>query len=362
MNRAINRRNLLAGGALAGAASLARPALAQETTRWRMVTSWPKNLPGPGVSAERLATRIGALSGGRLTVEVSGAGEIVPAFEVFDAVSQGVAQMAHTASFFWSGKAPAAVFFTTVPFGLTPPEHVAWIEQGGGQALWDKLYAPFGIKPYMAGNSGFQMGGWFKAPVKSLADLKGRTIRSAGLGAEIFRQLGMGATAIPPAEIFQALQSGVVDAVEFLGPFSDRALGFDQVAAHYLWPSFNKPNGTAEALVSKSALDALPDELRAVVATACAEEASRGLAEADWMNGQAIAELRAQGKVSLDPFPQEVIEAAREASRDVMADLAGGSPEAAKVAASYDRALETLGGWSRVSMLPYLQGRARSEG
>ncbi|ESR24229.1 TRAP transporter substrate-binding protein [Lutibaculum baratangense] len=357
MKGLMDRRAVLRGGAVAGAATLAAPALAQGVERWRMVTSWPKNLPGPGVSAERLARRIGELSGGGLTVDVHAAGELVPAFEVFDAVSQGVAQMAHTASFFWAGKAPAAVFFTTVPFGLTPPEHVAWIEQGGGQALWDELYAPFGLKPFMAGNSGFQMGGWFKRPVNSLADLRGRTIRSAGLGAEVFRRLGMGATAIPPAEIYQALQSGVVDAVEFLGPFSDQALGFDEVASHYLWPSFNKPNGTAEALVSRGALEALPGELQAVVAAACAEEASRGLAEADWMNGRAIAQLEEEGRVALQRFPQDVIDAARDAGEAVRAELAAGSPEAGAIARSYEAAVETLGGWSRVSMAPFLQGR-----
>lgn len=357
MTLSIDRRSLLGGAAVAGAAGLARPALAQDRRQWRMVTSWPKNLPGPGVSAERLASRIGELSGGQLTVEVAAAGKIVPAFEVFDAVSQGVAQMAHTASFFWQGKAPAAVFFTTVPFGLTPPEHVSWIHQGGGQTLWDELYAPFGIKPFMAGNSGFQMGGWFKEPVTSLEDLKGRTIRSAGLGAEVFRELGMGATAVPPAEIFQALQSGVVDAVEFLGPFSDAALGLDEVASHYLWPSFNKPNGTAEALVSRRELEALPAELQAVVSAACAEEASRGLAEADWMNGQTIARLREEGAVTLSPWPQEVIEAARDAADGVMSDLAQSSPEAKAIAASYRSALDTLGGWSRVSMEPFLGAR-----
>ncbi len=360
MTNPVTRRALIGGGATAGAAALARPALAQERRQWRMVTSWPKNLPGPGVSAERLAARIGELSGGRLTVEVQAAGEIVPAFEVFDAVSQGVAQMAHTASFFWAGKAPAAVFFTTVPFGLTPPEHVAWVYEGGGQKLWDDLYAPFGIKPFMAGNSGFQMGGWFKEPVNALSDLKGRTIRSAGLGAEVFRKLGMGATAIPPGEIFQALQSGVVDAVEFLGPFSDQALGFDEIASHYLWPSFNKPNGTAEALVAKAEYDKLPAELQAAVSAACAEEASRGLAQADWMNGRTIARLRESDAVALEPFPQEVIDAARTAADEVMADLVEGSPEAKAVAQSYNAALETLGGWSRVSIQPFLQGRQAS--
>lgn len=352
----LSRRTVIAGAVAAGAASLAAPAVSQGLVRWRMATSWPHNLPGPGVSARRLAERIGALSGGRLTVEVFAAGELVPAFEVFDAVSQGVAEMGHTASFFWQGKIPAAVFFTTVPFGLTPPEHVAWVEHGGGQALWDELYAPFGIKPFMAGNTGFQMGGWFKRPVASPDDLKGVSIRSAGLGAEVFRRLGMTAVAIPPGEIFQALQSGVVDAVEFLGPFSDIALGLDRVAPHYLWPSFNKPNGTGEALVSIPALEALDPDLRAIVAGACAMEAAAGLAEADWMNGLAIARL-AGTDVRLAEFPRDVVMAARAAASDVLAELVAGDAQARRVMESYEAARSALGGWSGRSIGPFLDAR-----
>jgi len=159
----ITRRKLAGAASLSLAGALAAPAVAlAETRRWRMVTSWPKRLPGPGISAERVAERILALSGGRIAITVHAAGEMVPAFEVLDAVGSGVAEMGHTAAFYWQGKAPAAVFYTTVPFGLTPPEHVAWIDAGGGQALWDELYAPFGVKPFMGGNTGICMGGWFR--------------------------------------------------------------------------------------------------------------------------------------------------------------------------------------------------------
>lgn len=358
MTARLSRRQALMGGAAAaGAVTFPRPALSRNLTQWRMVTSWPANLPGPGVSAARLAERIGAMSGGRLAIDLYAADELVPAFEVFDAVAAGTAEIGHTASFFWQGKVPAAVFFTTVPFGLTPPEHVAWVEQGGGQALWDALYAPHGLKPYMAGNTGFQMGGWFKRPVRSLEDLRGVSIRSAGLGAEVFRRLGMNAQAIPPAEILPALQQGVVEAVEFLGAFSDMALGFHRVAGHYLWPSFNKPNGTGEAVVSLAALDALEPDLREIVATACAREATAGLAEADWMNGRAIAQLVEEHGVQLGEFPREVVEAARQAAEEVMAELGEDSAESRQVVASYRAALDRLGGWSRVSIAPFLAGR-----
>jgi TRAP-type mannitol/chloroaromatic compound transport system substrate-binding protein len=353
----ITRRRALGATAAVAATSLATPAISQGLLQWKMATSWPANLPGPGVSAQRVADRIGRMSGGRLTVEVFAAGELVPAFGVFDAVSQGAVEMGHTASFFWQGKIPGAVFFTTVPFGLTPEEHVSWVERGGGQALWEGLYAPFGIKPFMAGNTGFQMGGWFKTPINSLEDLAGLNIRSAGLGAEVFRRLGMNAVAIPPGEIFSALESGVVDAVEFLGPFSDVALGFDRIAPYYLWPTFNKPNGTGEALVSTKAYEALDEGLKSIVATACAAEASAGLAEADWLNGVTVANMRTAGKVTFARFPADVVAAARPAAEDVMADLAAKSPETKKIADSYDAALTSLGGWSALSTAPYLTGR-----
>src|ERR1700752_3653712 len=194
----ITRRGFARSGSagLIGAlATPAAPAVAQSgKLRWRMVTSWPKRLPRPGMSAERVAERIGQLSGGRLQIAFSAAGEIVPAFEVLDAVASGVAEMGHTAAFYWQGKEPAAAFFTTVPFGLLPNEHVAWIDAGGGQALWDDLYAPFGVKPFMAGNTGTCMGCWFRREIKSRDDVRGLKIRSLGLGGEVYRRL----RALPP--------------------------------------------------------------------------------------------------------------------------------------------------------------------
>ena len=227
-----------------------------------MVTSWPKRLPGPGMSAERVAERIRTLSGGRLDIAVHAAGEIVPAFEVLDAVGGGVAEIGHTASFYWQGKQPAAAFFTTVPFGLTPGEHVAWVDAGGGQALWDELYAPFGAKPFMGGNTGVCMGGWFRREVNSRGDLGGMKIRSLGLGGEVYRRLGATPQTTPPAEILTSLQSGVIDAVEFVGPGTDIALGLYRVAPFYYYPGFNKPNGTGECIVSLAAWNELDAELK----------------------------------------------------------------------------------------------------
>ncbi|MGC2713493.1 MAG: TRAP transporter substrate-binding protein, partial [Pseudolabrys sp.] len=268
------RRNFTIGMGIA-AGLVAAPAIARaQIQKWRMVTSWPKRLPGPGMSAERIAERIRALSGGKLDIAVYAAGEVVPAFEVLDAVGNGVADIGHTASFYWQGKMPAAAFFTTVPFGLTPGEHVAWVDAGGGQALWDELYAPFGVKPFMAGNTGVCMGGWFRREVKGLADLRGLKLRTLGLGGEVYRRLGVTPQTTPPAEILMSLQSGVIDGAEFVGPGTDIALGLYRVAPFYYYPGFNKPNGTGECIVSLKAWNALSDEFKAVIAHACAAEAN----------------------------------------------------------------------------------------
>ena len=353
-----SRRALLAAGAAAVAVA---PAVvpAADGREWRMVTSWPRNLPGPGMNAQRLADRIGRASGGRLTVKLYAAGELVPALQVFDAVYSGTAEMGHTASFYWAGKVKAAPFFTTVPFGLTPAEHTAWIEYGGGQALWDELYAPLGLKPLMAGNSSLQMGGWFRREIAGLADLKGLKLRSAGLGGELFAKLGAVTVALGVPDIYPALQSGTIDGVEFLGPASDLAAGFHQVAPFYYWPTFTKPNGSAECLVGLEAWQALPPDLQAVVADACAAENAHTLAEADWRDGEALATLVGQHGVQLRRWPEPIVEAARAAAREQLAafEAMGGLEQ--RIVGSYRAALERLQSWSRVSVAAYLGARER---
>jgi len=355
-----NRRHLLrtAGAALAGTVAAPAGAHAQaQTRRWRMVTSWPKRLPGPGMSAERVAERIAALSGGRLQVTVHAAGELVPALEVLDAVGGSVAEMGHTAAFYWQGKQPAAAYYTTVPFGLTPMEHVAWVDAGGGQALWDELYAPFGVKPFMGGNTGVCMGGWFRRDVKGLDDLKGLKIRSLGLGGEVYRRLGATPQTTPPGEILTSLQSGVLDAAEFVGPGTDIALGLYRVAPNYYGPGFNKPNGTGECIVNLKAWTALDAETKAIVAHACAAEASYALSEMDRLNAEALAALIERNNVKLQTFPGEIIAAARKQATDIMGELSGKSEIARRISESYTSFRNRTAGWSRVSLKAVLEAR-----
>jgi TRAP-type mannitol/chloroaromatic compound transport system substrate-binding protein len=351
------RRFTIAAGASA-ACLLAMPAIARaDVLKWRMVTSWPKRLPGPGMSAERIATRIRTLSGGRIDITVYAAGEVVPAFEVLGAVGNGVADIGHTAAFYWQGKMPAAAYFTTVPFGLTPSEHVAWIEAGGGQALWDELYAPFGVKPFMAGNTGVCMGGWFRHELKSAADLRGLKLRSLGLGGEVYRRLGATPQTTPPAEILTSLQSGVLDGAEFVGPGTDIALGLYRVAPYYYYPGFNKPNGTGECIVALKAWNALSADLQAIVAHACAAEANYALAEMERLNAQALAALVQDHGVKLAAFPDDLVAAARKEAETVLTGLAIRGDITGKISGSYDAFRERSAPWSRVSIEAVLRAR-----
>lgn len=351
----ISRRKIVGAG-LAGALAAPSVALAQ-TRRLRMVTSWPKRLPGPGMSAERVAERIASLSGGKLQVTVHAAGEVVPAFEVLDAVGSGVADMGHTAAFYWQGKEAAAAFYTTVPFGLTPNEHVAWVEAGGGQALWDEIYAPFGAKPFMGGNTGVCMGGWFRREIRSLADLRGLKIRSLGLGGEVFRRLGATPQTTPPSEMLTSLQSGVIDGAEFVGPGSDIALGLYRVAPLYYGPGFNKPNGTGECIVSLKVWEALDSEFKAIIAHACSAEATFALSEMERLNAEALVALTGQHRVQLRTFPADLVAAARKEANDVLADLAARNDKARRVHASYSAFRDRTAAWSRISLRAVLEAR-----
>jgi TRAP-type mannitol/chloroaromatic compound transport system substrate-binding protein len=244
-----------------------------------------------------------------------------------------------------------------VPFGLTPNEHVAWVDAGGGQALWDELYAPFGVKPFMGGNTGVCMGGWFRREIRSREDIRGVKIRSLGLGGEVYRRLGATPQTTPPAEILTSLQSGVLDAAEFVGPGSDIALGLYRVAPMYYAPGFNKPNGTGECIVSLKAWNALDAEMKAIISHACAVEANFALSEMERLNVEALNALVTQHNVKLMTFPADLIAAASKESTGVLADMASRGATARKVHDSYLAFRERVGAWSKISLRAVLEAR-----
>lgn len=327
----LSRRAALTGlglaGAAAGTATLAAPALAQDVREWKMVTAWPKNLPGPGVAARMLADRITALSGGRIRVKLYAAGELVPGRGVFDAVSEGTAELYHAVPAYWGSKSKGILLFGSQPFGLRADEQVGWLAHGGGQALYDEMYARFGLKPFLCGNSGPQMAGWFRTEITTADDLKGLRFRTTGLASEMCSRLGMAVQAMSGRDMFQALQSGALDAGEFIGPWTDSALGYYQVAKHYYWPGVGEPSSAEECGVNLAAYEALPDDLRQAVAYACESLYNPVWTEYTTKHAQALRQLVAEQGVILKKMPDEVLVAMGNAAGAVIADLRENSDE-----------------------------------
>ncbi len=359
----MKRRTFLkaaAGGGLAGAAAsaLPAPAIAQTKRELKMVTTWPKNFPGLGTSAERLAKRITEASDGALTVKVFAGGELVPPFEAFDAVSSGTADMYHGADYYWQGKSKAFNFFTTVPFGLTATEMSTWVHHAGGQELWDELSAGFKLKPFQAGNTGVQMGGWFNKEINTVEDFKGLKFRMPGLGGEVLRRLGAAAVALPGGEIFPALQSGAIDGTEWVGPWNDLAFGFYKVAKYYYYPGFHEPGSSLSCAVNLDLWNTLPAAHKQIIRNAAQAENDDVLAEFNARNGDALETLIKEHGVQLRKFPDEVIKAIGEASGKVVAEAGSADAMTKKVYDSYMDFRAKAISWANLSDQAYWNARA----
>ncbi len=332
-------------------------ASARSRHRWKMVTTWPKNFPGLGTGANNLAKLVKEMSGGRLRIKVYGANELVPPFEVFDAVSRGTAEMGHGAAYYWKGKSEAAQFFSTVPFGMTAQEMNGWLYYGGGLKLWRELYADFGLVPAPAGNTGVQMGGWFNKEINSLQDMMGLKMRIPGLGGEVLKRLGGTPVNLPGGELFTALQTGAIDATEWVGPYNDLAFGLYKAAKYYYYPGFHEPGTTLEALINKEAFDALPSDLQAILLNACKIVNQDMLAEYTARNPSALQDLLTKHHVDLRVYPQDVLQRLRTLSAEVVAEIAEKDAFAKEIYTSYRKFLQQAKGWSRISELAYLQAR-----
>ena len=362
----MKRRDVLVGAAVgAGAVACSKPqesavatAAAVDPIEWKMVTTWPQNFPGLGTGATGLAERIGRMSGGRLTVKVYGAGELVPALEVFDAVSTGTAQMGHGGAYYWKGKAEATQFFSAVPFGFNAQEMNSWLYHGGGLELWRELYEPFNLVPFPGGNSGVQMGGWFNREINSVADLQGLKMRIPGLGGEVLSRLGGASVNIPGGELFTAMQQGTIDATEWVGPYNDLAFGLHRVAKYCYYPGWHEPGTTLEALVNKSAFEALPKDLQEIVDAACRVTNEDMLAEFTANNQIALTTLINEHEVDFRPFPDDVLRALKKASVEVIEEIAERDPYSKRVYASYRTFRERVSAWHEVSERAYYAARA----
>lgn len=306
-----------------------------QTLRWKMVTTWPKNYPGLGTSPEKFAQLVNRMSGGRIEIRVYGANELVPAMEVFDAVSRGSAELGHGAAYYWKGKHPASPFFTTVPFGFTAQEMNAWLAYGGGQELWDELYAGFNLKPFACGNTGVQLPGWYNREINSVADLKGLRIRMPGLAGEVLRKVGATPVQLPGGEIFSALESGVIDAADWVGPYNDLTFGLHRIARYYYHPGWHEPGPTLELTINRQVWEALPEDLQAIVRTAAAAANQDMLDEYTARNSVALRELKERHGVQVRRLPDDVLAALYRASGEVLEELVAGNAFARRVYDSF---------------------------
>ncbi len=348
----IKRAGVLGVGA--SAATLAAPALAQDKITWRMVTTWPKNFPGLGVGAQRLADRITAASGGRLTIQVYSAGELVPPLQSLDAVIDGTAEMSHGAAYYWQNKSPALSFFTGVPYGMTTSELTAWVRYMGGQEIWDEIYDQFGVQGFLSGNTGTQAGGWFRDELKSVEDVKGVRFRTPGLGGRVWEKLGATVTNMAAGEIFQALQSGTLDAAEFVGPYNDLALGFHQVAKNYYMPSFVESGLATELVVDKAKYQALPEDLQAIIRDVSQAEYDQVAADFYANDPRALQTLVNDHGVIVRDFPEDIMEAGAKASIEVVEELqASDDPLVKKTAESFVEALNLVRTRTEKIDMPY---------
>lgn len=320
------RAFLTTAAAGVAATALATPALSQDVRRWRLVSAWPRNLPGPGVAAQTLADRITTLSGGRIVVELFAAGELVPGPGVFDAVGEGTADIYHAVPAYWGSKSKGILLFGSQPLGLSANEQHGWMLHGGGQALYDEMYGRFNLKPFLCGNSGPQWAGWFRKEVTSLDDIRGLKYRTTGLNSEVMSKLGVAVEAMSGPAMFQALQSGALDAGEFIGPWSDSALGLQQVANFYYDNGVGEPSSAEECAINLDTWNALPDDLKQVVRMAAESLYNVVHTEYNTKHALALRELIASG-TQVRQWPEEIIIAQGNAMGEILEEMRNDSDE-----------------------------------
>ncbi|PHR93264.1 MAG: ABC transporter substrate-binding protein [Robiginitomaculum sp.] len=353
-----NKKQKNAGHKPSGAKSaLGAPALSKNRRQLRLVTSWPKDFPGLGVMPNRLSDYIKTMTDGRIDIKVYAAGELVGATEVFDSVSTGAADMYHSAEYYWQGKAKAFSFFTAVPLGLTATEMIGWMEFGGGQQLWDELSAKFNIKGFHAGNTGHQMGGWFKKEINSLEDFKGLKMRMPGMGGEVIRRLGGAAVKLSGGEIYQALQSGAIDATEWVGPWNDYAFGFYREAPYYYGPGFHEPGPALSLGINLDVWESFSASDQAIINAACHKANDISIGEYTHENAKALITLKEKHNIEPRLFPKDVWDKIGKISHEVVAEIGNSDPQSKRIYDSYVKARDSYRTWTEISDGRYITAR-----
>ncbi|MEM9536697.1 MAG: ABC transporter substrate-binding protein [Cyanobacteria bacterium P01_E01_bin.45] len=359
LNYAATATGLAVGAAACGGNSTT-PTTAQSdagspslpSVNWRMATSWPQSLDTIYGGAQTISDRVSEITDGRFTIEPYAAGEIVPGLEVLDAVQAGTVECGHTASYYYVGKNPALAFGTAVPFGLNAQQQNAWFYHGGGLEAMHKLYADFNIINFPAGNTGVQMGGWFKRQVNSVSDLQGLKMRIPGLGGEVMAALGVNVQVLPGGEIFLALDRNAIDAAEFVGPYDDEKLGLPDAADFYYYPGWWEPGATLELQVNLQAWNELPSEYQEALKSAAFESNLNMLAKYDALNGAVLKRLVDRG-VQLTRYSDEIMEAAQTAAFEIYEQNASEDATFKEVYDQWKSFRDEVYGWNRINELSF---------
>ena len=350
------------GVAAVAASSLAAPAVAAERIEASMVATWGRDFPGLGTGAQRFAQRIADISDGRIQVTYYAANERVKAFDSFDEVASGNSQMYHAADYYWVKKDPAWGYFTAVPFGFTYTEMNAWIRFAGGQQLWDELADKFGLKNFMCGSTGVQMGGWFNKKIRSPNDFKGLKMRMPGLGGQVIGKLGGSPVSLPGGQIYENLVSGAIDATEWVGPWNDEAFKFYEAAKYYYYPGMHEPGSTLACGVNKSWFTSLTKSDQLTIKTACDWADTTTMAEYNAKNGAALARLVNENGVKLEKFNDKVYDAFAKGAAEVFDEVQQHSALAKKVHDAFIKGRKEIGAWTNLSDSPYISQRNRALG
>ena len=359
----MKRRDVLKGGVAAalatGASTVAAPAIASNRIEVTMVSTWPRDFPGLGTGAQRFAERLTAMTDGRINVTYFAAGERVKAFDSFDEVASGNAQMYHGADYYWKGKHPSWAYFTAVPFGMTYTEINSWMRFGGGQELWDELAGGYGLKCLPCGNTGVQMGGWFRKEMRSAADFKGLKMRMPGLGGDVIAKLGASPVSLPGGQIYENLVSGAIDATEWVGPWNDSFMKFYEAAKYYYYPGMHEPAAQLSVGINKKFWDSLSKSDQLIVKAAAEMENSVMMSEYNAKNGASLAKLISDQGVKLRSFSDEIYDSFGDAAAEVFEEVQQHSPMAKKIHQSFVASRDEVGAWAKISDQAYVAQRNR---
>ena len=340
---------LATGGMIAGAPAIA----ARKRFRWKLTSTWPPNFPIFQEGVENFAKEVRKMSKGALTIQTFASGELIPGLQTFDAVKQGSVQMGHGAAYYWIGKIPAAAFFTAIPFGLNAQGMNAWLYAGGGLELWREIYAEHDLVPFPMGNTGVQMGGWFRKKINSVDDLKGLKMRIPGLGGKVMAKAGVNTILLAGGEIYTALDRGTIDATEWVGPYHDERLGLYRAAKHYYYPGWHEPGPTLELTINKKAWDELPKELQLIVENAAMASNLRMLSEFEAKNLSALQTLKDKYNVKVEAFPKEVLDKLRGYTQEVLEEEAAKDATFKRVYDAYTVFMKNNDAWNAISEAAY---------